>query len=441
MTKIVAVVGRPNVGKSTFFNQLAGRRISITFNKPGVTRDRIYADVEWCGSFFTVIDTGGIELKSEDTMWKHIREQANLAVEIADAVIFICDGKEGIMPDDYAIAEILRSTGKPIVLAVNKLDNPWDNAYDYYQLGLGEPFAVSAEHGTGIGDVLDEVVKGLGDCSESSDKESGLKIAVVGKPNAGKSSLVNKLIGVDRSIVSDIAGTTRDTIDSKFVYNGKTYTIIDTAGIRKKSSVDDDIEYYSVVRALATVRRADVALLVVDSESGLSEQDVKIAGYIHDQGKPSVIVMNKWDLIEKDTNTVNKFDKKLKENLKFMEYFKSVYVSALTGKRVDKILDEVETVYENASRRIATGVLNDVISDILSVNEPPSKNGRKLKIYYVTEPTANPPTFVFFVNDATLMHFSYLRYLENGLRNAFDFTGTPIKLQLKNRSDGAQDPK
>ncbi|MBQ7653173.1 MAG: ribosome biogenesis GTPase Der [Clostridia bacterium] len=441
MTKIVAVVGRPNVGKSTFFNQLAGRRISITYDKPGVTRDRIYADVEWCGSFFTVIDTGGIELKSEDAMWKHIREQANLAVEIADSIIFICDGKEGIMPDDYAIAEILRSTGKPIVLAVNKLDNPWDSPYDFYQLGLGEPFAVSAEHGTGIGDVLDEVVKDLGDCSETDSVEAGLKIAVVGKPNAGKSSLVNKMIGYDRSIVSNIAGTTRDTIDSKFEVNGKRYTIIDTAGIRKKSSVDDDVEYYSVVRAFASIRRADVTLLVIDSESGISEQDVKIAGYIHEQGKPSVIVMNKWDLVEKDTGTMNKFDAKLKETLKFMDYFKSVYVSALTGKRLEKILTVAEEVFGNASRRVPTGILNDVISDIVSVNEPPSKNGRKLKLFYVTQPTALPPTFVFFVNDAKLLHFSYMRYLENGLRNAFDFSGTPIKLEFKNKSDGAVDPK
>ena len=441
MTKIVAVVGRPNVGKSTFFNQLAGRRISITYDKPGVTRDRIYADVEWCGSFFTVIDTGGIELKSEDTMWKHIREQANLAVEIADAVIFICDGKEGIMPDDYAIAEILRSTGKHIVLAVNKLDNPYDSPYEFYQLGLGEPFTVSAEHGVGVGDVLDEVVKKLGECKESNPEEDGLKIAVVGKPNAGKSSLVNKLIGYDRSIVSDIAGTTRDTIDSKFEYNGKKYTIIDTAGIRKKSSVDDDVEYYSVVRALASIRRADVSVLVIDSEKGLSEQDVKIAGYIHDQGKPSVIVMNKWDLIEKDTGTMNKFNAKLKTELKFMEYFRSVYVSALTGKRLEKILDEVNIAYEHATTRISTGVLNEVISYLISVNEPPSKNGRRLKIFYATQPSVNPPTFVFFVNDGKLMHFSYMRYLENGLRDAFDFSGTPIKLELKNKNDGSVDPK
>lgn len=431
MTKIVAVVGRPNVGKSTFFNQLAGRRISITFDKPGVTRDRIYADVEWCGSSFTAIDTGGIEVKSDDQMWKHIKAQAELAIEVADAIIFMCDGKQGVLPDDYLIAEYLRMTNKPVVLAINKLDNPWDTPYDFYELGLGEPYGISAEHSTGIGDVLDAVVEALGECEEPDQKESGLKIAVVGKPNAGKSSLVNKLIGKDRSIVSDIAGTTRDTIDSIITVNGKSYTVIDTAGIRKKSSVDEDVEYYSVVRALAAVRRADVTLIVIDSEKGISEQDVKIAGYVHDQDKPSVIVMNKWDVVEKDTGTINKFNQKLATELKFMDYFRSIYVSALTGKRIEKILAEVDAVYENATRRVSTGTLNDVLSDLLSVNEPPTKNGRKLKIYYATEPQVLPPTFVLFVNDEKLIHFSYLRYLENGLRNAFDFSGTPIKITLK----------
>ena len=435
MTKIVAVIGRPNVGKSTFFNQLAGRRISITFDKPGVTRDRIYADVEWCGYSFTAIDTGGIELKSEDKMWKHIRAQAELAVEVADAIIFMCDGKEGVLPDDYLIAEYLRMTKKPVILAVNKLDNPWDTPYDFYELGLGDPYGISAEHSTGIGDVLDAVVAVLGECEEPEKTDCGLKIAVVGKPNAGKSSLVNKLIGKDRSIVSDIAGTTRDTIDSVITVNGKNYTVIDTAGIRKKGSIDEDIEYYSVVRALTAIRRADVVILVIDSEKGISEQDVKIAGYINEQCKPSVIVMNKWDLVEKDTNTINKFNQRLASELKFMDYFRSIYVSAMTGKRIEKILTEVDYVYENATRRVSTGTLNDVLSDLLSVNEPPTKNGRKLKIYYATEPQVLPPTFVLFVNDEKLIHFSYLRYLENGLRNAFDFSGTPIKISLKAKAN------
>lgn len=435
MTKIVAVVGRPNVGKSTFFNQLAGKRISITFDRPGVTRDRIYADVEWCGSTFTAIDTGGIEIKSDDQMWKHIRAQAELAVEVADAIIFMCDGKQGLLPDDYLIAEYLRMTRKPVILAVNKLDNPWDTPYDFYQLGLGEPYGISAEHSKGLGDVLDAVVEALGECDAPEDQESGLKIAVVGKPNAGKSSLVNKLIGKDRSIVSDIAGTTRDTIDSVITYNGKNYTVIDTAGIRKKGNVDEDVEYYSVVRALAAVRRSDVTVIVIDADKGISEQDVKIAGYVHEQGKPSLIVMNKWDLVEKDTNTVNVFNKKIATELKFMSYFRTLYLSALTGKRVDKLLSEVDYVYQNATRRVSTGTLNDVLSDLLSVNEPPTKNGRKLKIYYATQPDTLPPTFVLFVNDEKLIHFSYLRYLENGLRNAFDFSGTPIRISLKSKGE------
>lgn len=435
MTKIVAVVGRPNVGKSTFFNQLAGKRISITFDRPGVTRDRIYADVEWCGSSFTAIDTGGIEIKSDDQMWKHIRAQAELAVEVADAIIFMCDGKQGLLPDDYLIAEYLRMTRKPVILAVNKLDNPWDTPYDFYQLGLGEPYGISAEHSKGLGDVLDAVVEALGECDAPEDQDAGLKIAVVGKPNAGKSSLVNKLIGKDRSIVSDIAGTTRDTIDSVISYNGKNYTVIDTAGIRKKGNIDEDVEYYSVVRALAAVRRSDVTVIVIDADKGISEQDVKIAGYVHEQGKPSLIVMNKWDLVEKDTNTVNVFNKKIATELKFMSYFRTLYLSALTGKRVDKLLSEVDYVYANATRRVSTGTLNDVLTDLLSVNEPPTKNGRKLKIYYATQPDTLPPTFVLFVNDEKLIHFSYLRYLENGLRNAFDFSGTPIRISLKSKGE------
>lgn len=435
MTKIVAVVGRPNVGKSTFFNQLAGKRISITFDRPGVTRDRIYADVEWCGSAFTAIDTGGIEIKSDDQMWKHIRAQAELAVEVADAIIFMCDGKQGLLPDDYLIAEYLRMTRKPVILAVNKLDNPWDTPYDFYQLGLGEPYGISAEHSKGLGDVLDAVVEALGECDAPEDQDAGLKIAVVGKPNAGKSSLVNKLIGKDRSIVSDIAGTTRDTIDSVISYNGKNYTVIDTAGIRKKGNIDEDVEYYSVVRALAAVRRSDVTVIVIDADKGISEQDVKIAGYVHEQGKPSLIVMNKWDLVEKDTNTVNVFNKKIASELKFMSYFRTLYLSALTGKRVDKLLSEVDYVYANATRRVSTGTLNDVLTDLLSVNEPPTKNGRKLKIYYATQPDTLPPTFVLFVNDEKLIHFSYLRYLENGLRNAFDFSGTPIRISLKSKGE------
>lgn len=433
--KLVAVVGRPNVGKSTFFNRVAGKRISITLNMPGVTRDRIYADMEWCGHTFTMIDTGGLELKSDDTMWKHIRKQAEIAVEIADVIVFVTDGKQGVLKDDYMIASFLRRTRKPVILVVNKLDNPQDNAFDFFELGLGEPFGISAEHSKGIGDALDAVVEALGDDKAEETPDGGLKLAVVGKPNAGKSSLVNKLLGADRTIVSDIAGTTRDSIDSVLHCGDKTYTLIDTAGMRKQKAVDEDVEYYSVMRALAAVKRADVVLIVIDAATEITEQDVKIAGYVHEQGKPSVLVMNKWDTIEKDTNTVQRYKKILDNSLKFMDYYRPVYVSALTGKRVDKVLAEAEIAYANASRRISTGTLNDVIADLLAVNEPPTKNGRRLKVYYATQTGVRQPTFVLFVNDETLMHFSYKRYIENGLRKAFDFSGTPIKLVLRNKTD------
>ena len=431
---LVAIVGRPNVGKSTLFNKIVGRKISITENRPGVTRDRLYADAVWRGKKFTVIDTGGIELKSQDTMWREILRQADLAIEMAQVIILLLDGKEELTSSDYDVAEKLRRSHKPVVLAINKVDNfSQDKLFEYYALGLGEPIAVSAEHSQGIGDVLDEVVAHF----ESGDEEETdrLKIAVVGKPNAGKSSLVNRLLGFERSIVTDMAGTTRDAIDTPFELNGKKYLLIDTAGIRKKKNVTDDVEYYSVLRAFDAVRRADVCFAVVDSSEGLTEQDVKILGYVHEQGKPSVIVMNKWDLIEKDTNTINKFDDKLKVDLSFMDYFKSVYVSAKTGQRAEKILKVAETVYENANRRISTGTLNDLILDAVRTNEPASYNGRRLKVYYCSQPSVCPPTFVLFVNDETLLHFSYKRYLENVLRRSFDFSGTPIRIVTRNRND------
>ncbi len=431
---LVAIVGRPNVGKSTLFNKIVGRKISITENRPGVTRDRLYADAVWRGKKFTVIDTGGIELKSQDTMWREILRQADLAIEMAQVIILLLDGKEELTSSDYDVAEKLRRSHKPVVLAINKVDNfSQDKLFEYYALGLGEPIAVSAEHSQGIGDVLDEVVAHF----ESGDEEETdcLKIAVVGKPNAGKSSLVNRLLGFERSIVTNIAGTTRDAIDTPFELDGKKYLLIDTAGIRKKKNVTDDVEYYSVLRAFDAVRRADVCLAVVDSSEGLTEQDVKILGYVHEQGKPSVIVMNKWDLIEKDTNTINKFEEKLKVDLSFMDYFKSVYVSAKTGQRAEKILKVAETVYENANRRISTGTLNDLILDAVRTNEPASYNGRRLKVYYCSQPSVCPPTFVLFVNDETLLHFSYKRYLENVLRRSFDFTGTPIRIVTRNRND------
>ena len=432
---LVAIVGRPNVGKSTFFNRIVGQRISIVEDTPGVTRDRLYADAEWCGHSFTLIDTGGLEIKSEDVMWSHIRAQAQIAVETADVIVFMLDGKTGLTHEDYEVAAYLRKSRKPILLVVNKLDNNEQHLlYDFYELGLGEPIGISAGQAKGLGDVLDEIVKLTGKY-ETEEKEEALKIAVVGKPNAGKSSLVNKLLGYDRVIVSDIAGTTRDAIDTRIKIGDKEYILIDTAGIRRKRSVEEDLEQYSVMRSLGAVRRADVCLIVIDSSEELSEQDVKIAGYVHEQGKPSVVVMNKWDVVEKDTYTIEKYNRKLKEELKIMDYFIPTYVSAKTGKRVDNLIKLAERAYENASRRISTGLLNDVLREAILTNEPPSKNGKRLKIYYVTEVSANPPTFVIFVNDDTLMHFSYRRYLENALRRSFDFEGTPVRLIIRNKNE------
>ncbi len=432
---LVAIVGRPNVGKSTLFNKIAGRKISITENRPGVTRDRLYADAVWRGKKFTVVDTGGIELRSADVLWREILRQADAAIDMAQVILWMVDGKEELTAADRDVAEKLRRCKKPVLLVVNKVDNfSPDKLFDYYALGLGEPFAISAEHSQGIGDVLDEVVSHF----EGGDEEEHdrLKIAVVGKPNAGKSSLVNRLLGFERTIVTDIAGTTRDAIDTPFELDGQKYTLIDTAGIRRKKNVSDDVEYYSVLRAFDAVRRADVCLLVVDSAEGLTEQDVKIIGYVHEQGKPSVIVMNKWDLIEKDTNTVNKFEAKLKADLSFMDYFLSVYISAKTGQRAERVLTLARRAYENANRRVTTGTLNDLVLDAVRTNEPASVNGRRLKIYYCSQPSVCPPTFVLFVNDETLMHFSYRRYLENVLRRSFDFTGTPIRIALRPRGDG-----
>jgi len=431
---LIAIVGRPNVGKSTFFNKVVGRKISITEDRPGVTRDRIYADTEWRGKPFTLVDTGGIELQSNDTMWRHISAQADVAIDTADVILFFTDCKEGVLSSDIDVADRLRKSGKPVILVVNKMDGySEDKLFEFYSLGLGTPFGISSEHSKGIGDVLDEAVSYF-EKGETKEDDS-LKIAVVGKPNAGKSSLVNRLLGSERSIVTDIAGTTRDAIDTPFVHDGKNYTIIDTAGIRRKRSVEDDVEYYSVLRAFDAVRRADVCLLVVDATEGLTEQDVKIIGYVHEQGKPSLIVMNKWDAVEKDDKTINEFEKKLKEDLKFMDYFKSVYISAKTGQRVDKLLSLAEEAFAHANFRIPTGALNDLLSDAMRISEPPSYQGRRLKLYYASEVAVCPPNFVLFVNDDRLLHFSYKRYLENVIREAYDFTGTPIKIQVRNKKE------
>ena len=431
---LIAIVGRPNVGKSTFFNKVAGRKISITENRPGVTRDRLYADAEWLGRKFTIVDTGGIELKSEDGMWRHIARQADIAIEKADVILFFTDGKEGLTSSDYDVAEKLRRSKKPVVLVVNKIDDyAPEKLFDFYSLGLGEPFPVSSEHSQGIGDVLDEALSHI--VGGDGEEHDSLKIAIVGKPNAGKSSLVNRLLGSERSIVTPAAGTTRDAVDTLLERNGRRYTLIDTAGIRRKRSVEDDVEYYSVLRAFDAVRRADVCVLVVDAAEGITEQDTKIIGYVHEQGKPSVIAMNKWDLVEKDTGTINRFEEKLREDLKFMSYFKSVYISAKTGQRAEKILELADMVYANATQRVSIGTLNDLIMDAVRVNEPPSYNGRRLRIFYTTQANAVPPTFVFFVNDEHLMHFSYERYLENTIRKAYDFSGTPVRLVLRQKKE------
>lgn len=433
---LVAVVGRPNVGKSTFFNKVCGKRISIVKDVPGVTRDRIFADAEWCGYHFTLIDTGGIELKSDDGMFVHIRKQAEAAMELADVIVFIVDGRDGLVSSDYDVATILRTSDKPVILAVNKLDNfEIEKTYDFYQLGLGEPFGISCEQGKGLGEILDAIVAYFPERAES-DESAALRIAVVGKPNVGKSSLVNKLLGFERVIVSDIAGTTRDAIDTPFTCNGREYVLIDTAGMRRKRGIEaESVESYSVMRALAAVRRADVVLIVMDASEEITEQDVRVAGLVHEEGKPSVIVMNKWDKVEKDTFTADKVTKKLETDLAFMSYFKAIFISAQTGLRVDKLIRMADEAYLNATRRISTGIVNDVINEAVAMNEPPSPGGRRLKILYSSQPEVAPPHFVIFVNDEKLVHFSYKRYLENRLRKTFDFSCTPIRLTFRSRKE------
>ena len=434
---LVALIGRPNVGKSTFFNTICGRRISIVKDMPGVTRDRIYGDAEWCGYAFSIVDTGGLDVKNKDDFQNNITRQAEIACELADVVLFLVDGKEGLVSADYDVANFLRKYNVPVVLVVNKLDNnEVEKSYEFYSLGLGEPFVCSAENNKGLGDILDECVKHFETKISPEEDASRIKVAVVGKPNAGKSSIINKLLGENRVMVSNVAGTTRDAIDTPFRYNGNDYLLIDTAGIRRKRSVPgESVELYSVLRAFDSIRRADVVVLVVDANEGLSEQDVRIAGFIHEEGKPSVVVMNKWDLIEKDTHSMNKFNEILAEDLKFMSYFVPVYSSALTGQRMNKIMENVEKVYANSNYRISTSMINEILSNAVAVNEPPAKNGRRCKIYYMTQASVAPPTFVLFVNDKDLIHFSYQRYLENSIRNAVNFEGTPIKIIIKSKSD------
>ncbi len=430
---IVAVVGRPNVGKSTFFNAVVGRRLSIVEDTPGVTRDRIYADVDWLDYRFTMVDTGGIEPDSRDELHIRVRNQAQAAIESADVIVFMVDGKEGVTPADIDVANMLRKADKPVVLAVNKIDTPEEEAalYEFYSLAVGDPVSISAAHKKGFGDLLDRIVQHIDKAESADDYDDVIKIAVVGKPNAGKSSLVNCILGEERAIVSDIPGTTRDAIDTPFEVNGQRYVIIDTAGIRRKSRINESIERYSVLRALSAIRRCDVALIVIDAVEEATEQDEKIAGLVHEEGKGAIIVVNKWDLIEKDTYTMNEYRKRLFDKLSFMTYAPTLFISAKTGQRVPRILELVNFVYSQCTFRISTGVLNDCIADATAVNEPPSDKGRRLKIYYGTQASIKPPTFVLFVNEPELMHYSYKRYLENYFRKTFGLEGTPIRIVVR----------
>ncbi|WP_461612202.1 ribosome biogenesis GTPase Der [Clostridium sp. Marseille-QA1073] len=434
---IVAIVGRPNVGKSTLFNKLAGKRIAIVEDTPGVTRDRIYAEAEWLRHNFTIIDTGGIEPENEDIIMAQMRRQANMAIETADVIIFIVDGKVGLHPSDHEVAQMLRKSKKPIVLVVNKIDRIEleDNAFEFYNLGIGNPIAISASQGLGLGDMLDEVVAHFNEDELSEEEEEYIKIAMIGKPNVGKSSLINKILGEERNIVSNIPGTTRDAIDSKIETEEGKFTLIDTAGLRRKSKVKEEIERYSVVRTLTAIERADICILMIDATEGLSDQDEKIVGYAHELNKAIMVVVNKWDLIEKDDKTMRNFQTDIAKGLSFMSYASYLFISAKTGQRVNKVLQMARECYDNYNKRVATGVLNDVISKAVLMKEPPVVALKRLKIFYVTQVGTKPPTFIFFVNDPSLLHFSYERYLENQLRESFDFKGTGIKLIFRERKE------
>ena len=434
---IVAIVGRPNVGKSTLFNKLAGKRISIVQDTPGVTRDRIYAEAEWLNYKFTMIDTGGIEPESSDIIIKQMRRQAQIAIEMADVILFIVDGKEGLTASDIEVAQMLRKSKKRIVLAVNKIDNlkDEDNSYEFYNLGIGDPVTISAAQGKGLGDLLDEVVKDFDALMEEEQDDEYIRIAMIGKPNVGKSSLINRLLGEDRNIVSNVPGTTRDAIDSYLETEEGKFILIDTAGLRRKSKVKEEIERYSVVRTYAAIERADVCILMIDANEGITEQDEKIVGYAHELNKAIMVVVNKWDLIEKEDNTLSNYQKDLQQNLKFMPYAQYMFISALTGQRVNKILKVAKGCYDNYCKRVSTGILNEVINKAILMKEPPVVGLKRIKIYYATQVATKPPKFVFFVNDVNASHFSYERYLENQLRDSFDFKGTGIEIEYRQRKE------
>lgn len=435
---IVAVVGRPNVGKSTLFNALAGQRISIVEDTPGITRDRIYADVTWLDYSFTIIDTGGIEPDSKDIILSQMREQAEIAIQTADLILFMVDVRQGLVDADAKVADMLRRSGKPVVLVVNKVDNfekYMADVYEFYNLGIGEPYPISAANRLGVGDMLDQVVGYFGENSQAEEEDDTVRIAIVGKPNVGKSSLINKLLGENRLIVSDIAGTTRDAVDTPVTHNGKEYIFIDTAGLRRKNKIKENLEKYMLVRTVSAVERADIVVLLIDATEGVTEQDAKIAGIAHERGKAVIIAVNKWDAIEKDNKTVNKYTGKIKEILSYMPYAEITFISAVTGQRLNKLYDLIDTVAENHAMRVATGVLNEIMAEAVALQQPPSDKGKRLRLYYITQASVKPPTFVVFVNDKELMHFSYTRYIENKIREAFGFQGTPLKFIIRERKE------
>ena len=435
---IVAIVGRPNVGKSTLFNMLAGEKISIVKDYPGVTRDRIYAEVEWLNRSFTIVDTGGIEPESKDMMLSFMRAQAEIAIETADVILFLTDVRQGLVDSDSKVADMLRKSGKPVLLVVNKVDNferMMPDVYEFYNLGIGEPYPISSANKLGLGDLLDEVIRFFPEAGEEEEEDERPRIAVVGKPNVGKSSIINRLLGEDRVIVSDIAGTTRDAIDTAVTYQDKEYVFIDTAGLRRKSKVKEELERFSIIRTVMAVERADIVVLVIDATEGVTEQDAKIAGIAHERGKGMIVAVNKWDAIEKDDKTIYEHTRRMKEVLSFLPYAEYIFISAKTGQRLNKLFELIEVVIQNHSLRVATGVLNEILTEAVAMQQPPSDKGRRLKLFYMTQVSVKPPTFVIFVNDKELMHFSYTRYIENKIREAFGFSGTPLRFFIRERKE------
>lgn len=438
---IVAVVGRPNVGKSTLFNALAGERISIVKDTPGITRDRIYADVSWLDRTFTIIDTGGIEPDSKDVILSQMRAQAQIAIDTADVILFLVDVKQGLVDADSKVADMLRRSHKPVLLVVNKVDSQdkyMADVYEFYNLGIGEPHSISAANKLGLGDLLDEVIALFPDREEEEEEDERPRVAIVGKPNVGKSSLINKLLGEERLIVSDIAGTTRDAVDTEITHNGREYVFIDTAGLRRKNKVKEELEHYMIVRTVSAVERAEIVVLVIDAVEGVTEQDAKIAGIAHERGKAVIIAVNKWDALEKDDKTIYRMTEKVRNTLSYMPYAEILFVSAKTGQRLDKLFDTIDMVSENHAMRVATGVLNEIMSEAVAMQQPPSDKGKRLRLYYITQASVKPPTFVIFVNSRELMHFSYTRYIENQIRETFGFRGTPLRFIIRERNEKEQ---